>query len=114
MSSSLILPLAAFPFLDAAFDRVSHEIQRRHTTGDRKSLSPRDHRVRMIGSGYRALIDGKPTALVNLSLSGAQLRGSSRLLPDQPAIVNIGWPQDLPCTALARVRWVQFEPDAST
>jgi hypothetical protein len=68
----------------------------------------------MIGSGYRAVIDGNPAALVNLSLTGAQLRGSVRVLPDQPAIIKIGWPQDEgPCTALARVRWVQFEPDSS-
>ena len=52
---------------------------------------------------------------MNLSLTGAQLRGSVRVLPDQPAVVKIGWPQDdLPCTALARVRWVQFEPDSLT
>jgi hypothetical protein len=113
MRHSLILPLAATPFLDLAPDRFSQELQRRAASG-RSSLRPRDQRVRMIGSGYRAVIDGKPAALVNLSLTGAQLRGTVRVLPDQPAIITIGWPQDdLPCTALARVRWVQFEPDSS-
>ena len=111
MGHSLILPLAATPFLDLAPDRFSLEHQRRDV---RSSVRPRDQRVHMIGSGYRAVIDGKPAALVNLSLTGAQLRGTVRVLPDQPAIVKIGWPQDdLPCTALARVRWVQFEPDSS-
>jgi hypothetical protein len=111
MSHSLILPLAAFPFLDVASDRSSHEVRHRRAAGDQAALLPRDQRLRMVGSGYRAQIDGKPAALVNLSLSGVQLRGSLRVLPDQPAIVNIGWPQDDdPCTALARVRWVQFEP----
>jgi len=111
MGHSLIRPLAATPFLDLALDRFSLEHQRRDV---RSSVRPRDQRVHMIGSGYRAVIDGKPAALVNLSLTGAQLRGTVRVLPDQPAIVKIGWPQDdLPCTALARVRWVQFEPDSS-
>jgi PilZ domain len=111
MGHSLILPLAATPFLDLASDRFSLEHQRRDV---RSSVRPRDQRVRMIGSGYRAVIDGKPAALVNLSLTGAQLRGTVRVLPDQPAIIKIGWPHDdLPCTALARVRWVQFEPDSS-
>jgi hypothetical protein len=113
MHHSLILPLAATPFLDLAPDRFSQELQRRAADG-RLSLRPRDQRVRMIGSGYRAVIDGNPAALVNLSLTGAQLRGTVRVLPDQPAIIRIGWPQDdLRCTALARVRWVQFEPDSS-
>jgi len=77
-------------------------------------LRPRDQRVAMVGSGYRAIVDGRAVALVNLSLSGAQWRGAIRVRPDQPAIVKIGWPQDHQlCTALARVRWVQFEPDAS-
>jgi hypothetical protein len=69
----------------------------------------------MIGSGYRAVIDGNHVDLVNLSLSGAQLRGPIRVLPDQPTIIKIGWPKnDLLCTAIARVRWVQFEPDPSS
>ena len=69
----------------------------------------------MIGSGYRAVIEGRHVDLVNLSLSGAQLRGPIRVLPDQPTIVKIGWPKhELLCTAIARVRWVQFEPDASS
>jgi hypothetical protein len=113
MGQSLILPLAAAPFLDGALDRFSDELQRRAADA-RSNFRPRDQRVRMIGSGYRAVIDEEPAALVNLSLTGAQLRGWMRVAPDQPAIVKIGWPQDdLPCTALARVRWVQFEPDPS-
>ena len=69
----------------------------------------------MVGSGYRAVIDGRQAALINLSLSGAQLRGPIRVRPDQPTIVKIGWPRDNQlCTAIARVRWVQFEPDASS
>jgi hypothetical protein len=76
---------------------------------------PRDQRVGMLGSGYRAVIDGRQAALINLSVSGAQLRGPIRVLPDQPTIVKIGWPRDnLLCTAIARVRWVRFEPDVSS
>ena len=69
----------------------------------------------MVGSGYRAAIDGRQAVLVNLSVTGAQLRGPIRVLPDQPTIVKIGWPkEDLLCTAIARVRWVRFEPDPSS
>ena len=113
LSDTLILPLA-IPVLDSSFDRRSPDRNVRRPTDSRSGLRPRDQRVVALGSGYRALIDGNPVALVNLSLSGAQLRGPLRVRPDQPAIVKIGWPQEeLPCTALARVRWVQFEPDFS-
>ena len=114
MAESLILPLAT-PVWDSSADSYVRDLDARRRSADvPPAARPRDTRVAMLGSGYRAVIDGRKVALVNLSLSGAQLRGSIRVLPDQPAIVKIGWPQDeLLCTAIARVRWVQFEPDPS-
>ena len=75
---------------------------------------PRSRRLEMLGSGYRAVIDGQCVALVNLSLTGAQVRGPHKVTRDQPAILRIGWPQDQrSCDAIARVRWVQVEGDRS-
>jgi hypothetical protein len=112
MDSLLILPLAAAvwePGADACFSD-SHALRL-----EEAASRPRDQRVGMLGSGYRAVIDGRQAALINLSLSGAQLRGPIRVRPDQPTIVKIGWPKDNQlCTAIARVRWVQFEPDSSS
>jgi hypothetical protein len=109
----LILPLAS-PVL---FDRPNtYTLELRPSRAEAGASSgphrPRDPRIVMVGSGYRARLDGQPTSIVNLSLSGAQLRGPARVLPDQPAIIKIGWPlgEHLLCTVLARVRWVQFEP----
>ena len=68
----------------------------------------------MLGAGYRAVIDGQHVALINLSLSGAQIRSSMRVLRDQPAVVKIGWPQNEQlCAAIARVRWVHLESELS-
>jgi hypothetical protein len=112
MDNLLILPLAATVWeLDADACFSDHNKLRVQETASR----PRDRRVGMVGSGYRAVIDGRQAALINLSLTGAQLRGPVRVRPDQPTIVKIGWPRDNQlCTAIARVRWVQFEPDASS
>jgi hypothetical protein len=114
MGNLLILPLAAVvlePRADAYFSDPPALRVEDVATASR----PRDRRVGMLGSGYRAAIDGRQAALINLSLSGAQLRGPVRVRPDQPTIVKIGWTKDdLLCTAIARVRWVQFEPDASS
>ena len=75
---------------------------------------PRAPRVGMLGAGYRAVIDGQHVALINLSLSGAQIRSSMRVLRDQPAVVKIGWPQNEQlCAAIARVRWVHLESELS-
>jgi hypothetical protein len=114
MSDLLILPLAA-PVWDSSAD-ACFEGPRARYQGQRAAFArARDRRVAMIGSGYRAVIDGRQVDLVNLSLSGAQLRGPIRVLPDQPTIVKIGWPKDDQlCTAIARVRWVQFEPGPSS
>jgi hypothetical protein len=110
----LVVPLAA-PLWDASTDsRFRGPQAGNHVAAATEAARVRAQRVGMLGSGYRAVIDGQQVALVNLSLSGAQLRGSIRVLPDQPMIVKIGWPQDeAACTAIARVRWVQFEPDPS-
>jgi hypothetical protein len=78
----------------------------------RRFERPRAARTGMLGSGYRVVIDGRQVALINLSLTGAQLRGPLRLERDQPVLVKIGWPQDhLSFAAIARVRWVQLEAE---
>ena len=116
MTDLILLPLAARVFDAGTLGDLPGAYARNEAEEASLAASrPRDRRVSMVGSGYRALIEGRQVALVNLSLSGAQLRGPMRLLPDQPAIVKIGWPKDdLLCTAIARVRWVQFEPDPSS
>ena len=76
---------------------------------------PRASRLGMLGSGYHVLIDGQPVTLVNLSLSGVQVRGTVRVTLGQPVIVKIGWPQEANSfTAIARVRWVQQDPCTRT
>ncbi len=111
MADSLILPLAS-PVLDLLSE--AEQILSRHQASRTGKLRPRDKRVAMMGSGYRAILEGRPAAIVNLSMSGAQLRGAARVLPDQPAVVKIGWPlDDRQCAVLARVRWVRFEPDTA-
>jgi hypothetical protein len=116
IDGTLILPLA-IPVFDSLpgeprwFDAPGPA----RPTNPRTTIRPRDQRVAMIGAGYRAVIEGSPAALVNLSLSGAQLKAAVRVRPEQPALVKIGWHHDdRLCAVLARVRWVQFEPDAST
>jgi hypothetical protein len=114
MGDLLILPLAALvrePRAEAYFS----EPHAARVCDEAIASRPRDRRVGMLGSGYRAAIDGRQASLINLSLSGAQLRAPVRVRPDQPTIIKIGWTRDdLLCSAIARVRWVQFEPDASS
>ncbi len=112
MSSSLILPLAA------ALCGVDEDTRRRDPEARREAAAgplvhrPRARRVGMVGAGYRAVVDGQHVALINLSLSGAQVRSSMSVLRDQPAIVKIGWPQDDQlCAAIARVRWVELDSE---
>jgi hypothetical protein len=114
MGKVLILPLAAAVW-EADADARFFDPQALRVEDEAAASRPRDRRVGMIGSGYRAVIEGRRAALINLSLSGAQLRGPVRVRPDQPTIVKIGWPREnLLCSAIARVRWVQFEPDSSS
>jgi PilZ domain-containing protein len=118
MSDSLILPLAA-ALCDVDVD-ADAEARRRRPDARCEAGEPPVHRQRarrvgMVGAGYRAVIDGRHVALINLSLSGAQVRSSMRVLRDQPAIVKIGWPQDEQLSAaIARVRWVELEAEGST
>jgi len=78
----------------------------------RRRPRPRAERVGMFGSGYRVVVDDQQVALVNLSLSGAQVRSPIEVSRDQPLIFKIGWPQDkAACTAIARVRWVSLESE---
>jgi hypothetical protein len=110
MPESLVLPLAAaiwsprpaFIFRDDQIgQRALDEVSNR-----RGAL-----RLHMQGTGYRGVIDDRPVALIDLSVSGVQTRGPFRVRPDQSIIFKIGWPQDkLSCTALGRVQWVRFEP----
>jgi PilZ domain len=114
MSDTLILPLAA-ALCDVDADTLRRDPGARREAADAAPVHrPRARRVGMVGAGYRAVIDGQHVALINLSLSGAQIRSSMRVLRDQPAIVKIGWPQDDQlCAAIARVRWVELESDHS-
>jgi hypothetical protein len=110
-----LLPPVMAPVLDSSAAGISRDLRASRRAAEASAADrPRARRVAMLGSGYRAVIDGKHMALINLSLSGAQIRGPIRVLPDQPITVNIGWPQDeLSCTAIARVRWVIVEPESS-
>lgn len=112
MSSSLILPLAA-ALCDVDEDTRRRDPDARRGAADGSPVHrPRARRVGMVGAGYRAVVDGQHVALINLSLSGAQVRSSMSVLRDQPAIVKIGWPQDDQlCAAIARVRWVELESE---
>ena len=93
---SLVVERPAPPLLDA-------EPRRRRPRA-------RAERVGMCGSGYRVVVEDRNVALVNLSMSGAQVRGAIQASRDQPLIFKIGWPQDRDaCAAIARVRWVSLE-----
>jgi hypothetical protein len=114
MSDSLILPLTA-ALSDVDTDAFLRNPDARRGAADSAAQRPRARRVGMLGAGYRAVIDGRHVALINLSLSGAQIRSSMCVLRDQPAIVKIGWPQDEQlCAAIARVRWVHLESEPSS
>jgi hypothetical protein len=114
MSNALILPLAA-ALCDVDEDTRRRDPEARREAADEPLVQrPRARRVGMVGAGYRAVVDGQHVALINLSLSGAQVRSSMSVLKDQPAIVKIGWPQDDQlCAAIARVRWVELESGGS-
>jgi hypothetical protein len=110
MSNPFVLPLSASPWQSAA-DEFSRDPQPWRQMADRGEMHPRPQRISTRGCGYQAVIDGRRVALVNLSLTGAQVLGAVRVEPNQPTIVEIGWPHDKPeCAAIARVRWVQAEP----
>jgi hypothetical protein len=125
MSDAFILPLWAAIGGDEADADEKARVQRpeppraaveRVATVERVAPQrPRAQRLPMLSAGYRAAVDGTHVALVNLSLTGAQVRGLVGLRPDQPAVVKIGWPQDeQSCAAFARVRWVELENDPSS
>lgn len=85
------------------------------STKDRAAYRARSQRLPMLGSGYRAVVDGQTVALVNLSLSGAQVCGPVRVSRNHPTILRIGRPHDdLSCDAIVRVRWLEVESDRST
>jgi hypothetical protein len=118
MSESLVLPLAAplwDPNATSRFhDRVDRnlrdQIGRTGSSREAPSHRARAMRIRMHGTGYRAVIDDQPVSLINLSLSGVMVRGPMRVLPSQSILFKIGWPQDDQlCAAIGRVRWVRFE-----
>src|SRR5438093_2013730 len=112
MSNTLILPIAV-PLWDAEPETAIVVPRPAPAAPARKRVRPRAERVGMNGAGYRALIDERPVTLINLSVSGAQVRGPVRVSRDQPLIFKVGWPQDkLSCAAIARVRWVYVDPDA--
>jgi PilZ domain len=111
-SDTLILPMAV-PLWDSEPETLMVERPaQRAVTPQRRRQRPRADRVGMYGSGYRVVIDDQHVALVNLSFSGAQVRGPIQVSRDQPLIFKIGWPQDrTSCDAIARVRWVCLDAD---
>jgi hypothetical protein len=124
MSNSLILPMAV-PLWDweretAVVERPAPRIVEVEAPAlvtvepRRRRPRPRAERVGMFGSGYRVVVDDRQVALVNLSMSGAQVRGPIEVSRDQTLIFKIGWPQDRDaCAAIARVRWVSLESGES-
>ena len=112
MSDALILPLSA-TLGDIDTHALTRDSEAQHSVAA-AARRPRAHRVGMLHAGYRAAIDGQRVALINLSLTGAQIRSLTRVLPEQPAIIKIGWPQDeQSCAAIARVRWVELDGEPS-
>ena len=116
MSNTLILPMSV-PLWDSESETVVVERPAPSFVDvERRPRRPRARaeRVGMCGSGYRVVVEDRLVALVNLSLSGAQVRGSIQVSRDQPLIFKIGWPQDREaCAAIARVRWVSLESEES-
>ena len=114
MSSTLILPMAV-PLWDAGPESVVVERPAPALVDSeprRRRPRPRAERVGMFGSGYRVVVEDRQVALVNLSMSGAQVCGAVHAARDQPLIFKIGWPQDRDaCAAIARVRWVSLQSD---
>jgi PilZ domain len=112
MSNTLILPMAV-PLWDS--EPESMVVERPAAAlvvaePRRRRPRARAERVAMFGSGYRVVVEDRQVALVNLSMSGAQVRGAIHAARDQPLIFKIGWPQDREaCAAIARVRWVRLE-----
>jgi len=116
MSNTLILPMAV-PLWDSGPETILVERPAPRIVAvepRRRRPRPRAERVGMFGSGYRVVVDDRHVALVNLSMSGAQVRGPIEVARDQTLIFKIGWPQDRDvCAAIARVRWVTLESDES-
>ena len=114
MSNTLILPMA-IPLWDSEPESVVVERPAPALVDAeprRRRPRARAERVGMCGSGYRVVIEDRHVTLVNLSMSGAQVRGAIHASRDQPLIFKIGWPQDREaCAAIARVRWVSLESE---
>jgi PilZ domain len=114
MSNTLILPMAV-PLWDSELE--SKVVERPAPALVDAEPRPRRQRARaervgMFGSGYRVVVEDRQVALVNLSMSGAQVCGAIHAARDQPLIFKIGWPQDREaCAAIARVRWVNLESE---
>jgi PilZ domain-containing protein len=107
-AAALILPLSAAVWESHAEMRTAPS--ETPSQKPRRSHRPRGSRVSMIGTAYRALIDGQRAALIDLSLSGAQVRAALELRPGQPIMIKIGWLHEERCAALGRVRWVRLDP----
>ena len=112
MSNTLILPMAV-PLWDSEPESVVVERSALVEPAPRaRRQRARAERVGMFGSGYRVVVEDRQVALVNLSMSGAQVRGAIHTARDQPLIFKIGWPQDREaCAAIARVRWVSLDSE---
>ena len=113
-TNPLVVPLTA-PLWDSNEDKLFREPLVWRSGDQRSAVRPRALRVPMDGSGYQVVVEGRRrVSLVNLSLSGAQVRGALTVLPQQPLIVNIGTLHEArSCGAIARVRWVQPDRELS-
>ena len=113
MSNTLILPMAV-PLWDSEPDSVVERPAPALVDARPRPRRPRARaeRVGMLGSGYRVVVEERQVGLVNLSMTGAQVRGTIQAARDQPLIFKIGWPQDREaCAAIARVRWVRLDSE---
>jgi hypothetical protein len=114
MSNTLILPMTV-PLWHSEPESVVAERPTPALVGVEprpRRQRARAERVGMFGSGYRVVVEERQVALVNLSMSGAQVCGAIHAARDQPLIFKIGWPQDRDaCAAIARVRWVNLESE---
>jgi hypothetical protein len=113
-SEGIILPFGsslwdAYP---GTWFQEAHAEPRSARAADTAAHRARAERLPMVGAGYRAVIDGQTVALINLSLTGAQVRGPVHAPKNRPTILQIGWPQDkVSCSAIARVRWIEVESE---
>ncbi len=113
-SEGIVLPFGSslWDSCPGTWFRETHAEQKSARAANRAAHRARAQRQPMVGSGYRAAVDGQTVALINLSVTGAQVRGPVHVPKNRPTILQIGWPQDaVSCSAIARVRWLEVESE---